>query len=68
MLARILGAIGLLWPLVARIEHETPEASAAATRRLTRELKRLLLHGVLRPEAFPGLEASLDPEPEGDDR
>ena len=74
MLAPILGAVGLLWPLFARIEFDGPEASAAATRRLTRELKRLLLHGVLRPEAFPGLEASLEPVeperhgPQGDDR
>ena len=62
MLARILGAIGLIWPLLARIEHDSPEDAADATRRLTRELKRLLLHGVLRPEAWPGLEASLDPK------
>ena len=49
----------VLWPLHTRIEHEDPAAVRAATARFARELKRLLLHGVLRPERCPELVASL---------
>jgi len=59
MLGYVLMCIGILWPLLARMEYEDEEAARAATWRLTREVKRLLLHGVLRPEKWPDLEASL---------
>jgi AcrR family transcriptional regulator len=61
MLAQVLMAVALLWPLSARIEYEDPAAVRAATWRLARELKRLLLYGVLRPEHCPELVASLSP-------
>jgi AcrR family transcriptional regulator len=61
MLAQVLMAVALLWPLSARSEYEDPAAVRAATRRLARELKRLLLYGVLRPERCPELVASLSP-------
>jgi len=54
-------AVAVLWPLSARIEHEDPAAVRAATERFARELKRLLLYGVLRPERCPELVASLAP-------
>jgi AcrR family transcriptional regulator len=63
MLVHILMAVGILWPLHARIEHEDPRAARDATHRLTRELKRLLLYGLVRPEASPELVRSLDREP-----
>jgi AcrR family transcriptional regulator len=59
MLVHVLMAVAILWPLHARIEHETPRAQRAATARLTRELKRLLLYGVLRPAAWPELVESI---------
>ncbi len=61
MLAHVLMAVAVLWPLSARIEHEDPAAVRAATERFARELKRLLLYGVLRPERCPELVASLAP-------
>jgi hypothetical protein len=48
-------SVAVLWPLSVRIEFEGPAAQRAATARLTRELKRLLLYGVLRPEQWPRL-------------
>ena len=59
MLAHVLMAVALLWPLHARAEYESPAAVRAATERFARELKRLLLYGVLRPERCPELVASL---------
>ena len=59
MLVHVLMAVGILWPLHARIEYESPRAARQATRRLTRELKRLLLYGLLRPEAWPELVESI---------
>jgi AcrR family transcriptional regulator len=64
MLAHVLMAVAVLWPLSARTEHEDQAAVRGATQRFARELKRLLLYGVLRPEGFPDLVASLDPAPE----
>ena len=61
MLAQVLMAVALLWPLSARTEYEDPAAVRAATQRFARELKRLLLYGVLRPERCPELVASLSP-------
>lgn len=64
MLGYVLMCVGILWPLLARMEGEDEQSTKRATRRLTREVKRLLLHGVLRPEKWPDLEASLSVEPE----
>jgi AcrR family transcriptional regulator len=61
MLLHVLMAGAVLWPLHARIEFEDAGAARRATERLTRELKRLLLYGLLRPEAWPQLVASLTP-------
>src|SRR3990172_5749139 len=49
MLAYVFASVGMLWPLLARVDYEDPEERRPATEPLTRELKRLLLHGVLRP-------------------
>jgi AcrR family transcriptional regulator len=59
MLGYVLMSVGILWPLLARAAHETPVAMERATERLAREVKRLLLFGVLRPEAWPDLAASI---------
>jgi AcrR family transcriptional regulator len=60
MLAHVLMAVALLWPLHARIAGDDPGAVREATQRFTRELKRLLLYGLFRPEAWPDLVASVD--------
>ena len=65
MLGHVLMAVAILWPLHARIESEDAAAARAATRRFTRELKRLLLYGLLRPEAWPDLVASVEPGSSG---
>jgi AcrR family transcriptional regulator len=63
MLAQALMAVAILWPLYARVEYEDAAAARAATAHFSRELKRLLLYGVFRPEAWPGLVASVDLAP-----
>jgi AcrR family transcriptional regulator len=62
MLGHVLMAVAILWPLHARIEFEDEAAARAATARFTRELKRLLLYGLFRPEAWPDLVASVERE------
>jgi hypothetical protein len=47
--------VAVLWPLHARIEFEDEAARRAATARLARELKRILLYGLLLPEQWPDL-------------
>ena len=56
-------ALARLHDLVSRIEFEDASAASAATARLTRELKRLLLYGLLRPEEWPDLVADVEREP-----
>jgi len=63
MLGHLLMGVAVLWPLSARIEFEDPAARRAATARLTRELKRLLLYGQLPPERWPHLAAEVPREP-----
>jgi AcrR family transcriptional regulator len=53
MLSHALACVGILWPLLARAHYEDAAAVRRATRRMARELRRVLLHGVLRPEAWP---------------
>jgi AcrR family transcriptional regulator len=55
MLGHLMMGVAVLWPLHARIEFEDAAARRAATARLARELKRVLLYGLLRPEAWPDL-------------
>jgi AcrR family transcriptional regulator len=61
MLGHLLLSMAVLWPLSVRIEFEGLEAQRAATTRLARELKRLLLYGVLRPEQWPRLVDDVQP-------
>lgn len=61
MLGHLMMGIAVLWPLNARIEFEDAGARRAATTRLARELKRLLLYGLLRPEDWPGLVGEVAP-------
>lgn len=63
MLGHLLAGAAVLWPLSVRIELEDPDARRAATARLTRELKRLLLYGLLRPEQWPKLVTEVSREP-----
>ena len=58
MLSHLLLCAGVLWPLVALRQHEDPGSAREVTRRFTRELRRLLIHGVLRPEAWPEVEGT----------
>jgi AcrR family transcriptional regulator len=59
MLSYVLSCVGILWPVLARAQYEDTASARRATRRLTRELRRLLLHGVLQPEAWPDLSESI---------
>lgn len=54
MLGHILMAIGVMWPLQAKALYDD-DGLAVATGALGRELKRLLLYGVLKPDAWPEL-------------
>jgi AcrR family transcriptional regulator len=51
MLSHLLICVGILWPLLARAHYENATSVRRATRRMGRELRRLLLYGVLRPDA-----------------
>jgi AcrR family transcriptional regulator len=55
MLGHLMMGLAVLWPLHARIEFEDAAARRAATARLARELKRLLLYGLLQPKDWPHL-------------
>jgi len=61
MLAHVLVGACLFWTLRAHAEHD-PAEIPAATARLSRELKRLLLYGLFRPEHMPELVDSLRPQ------
>jgi AcrR family transcriptional regulator len=65
MFGHLMMSVWVLWPLSVRIQFEDDDARRAATARLARELKRLLLYGLLRPEQWPRLvaEASREPAP-----
>jgi AcrR family transcriptional regulator len=60
MLTHVLVGACLFWTLRAHAEHDPAELPAAAAR-LGRELKRLLLYGLFRPERMPELVDSLRP-------
>lgn len=53
MLAYLVMSAGVLWPLVARARYDDPDAQRRATRRFTKEFRRLLMHGILKPESWP---------------
>ena len=63
MLGHMMMGVAVLWPLHARIEFEDAAARSKATARLARELKRVLLYGLLRPEEWPQLVAEVEREP-----
>jgi hypothetical protein len=60
MLSYVLSCVGILWPVIVRAQYEDTASVHHATRRLTRELRRLLLRGVLRPEAWLDPDESID--------
>lgn len=60
ILGHILMAVGIMWPIQASVFYEDDDAIASATDALGRELKRLLLFGVLKPDDWPELVRSLD--------
>ena len=55
MLGHILVSAFFVWSIRVRQEAENETEVREATRRYARELKRLLLHGVLRAERWPEL-------------
>jgi AcrR family transcriptional regulator len=63
MFGHLMMSVWVLWPLSVRIQFENADARRAATARLARELKRLLLYGLLRPEQWPRLVAEVSREP-----
>ena len=64
--AEMLGVIGmtsaLVWSLMAKQRSNSRAEAQADTDRFARELKRLFLHGALRPEKWPELVEELDGE------
>jgi AcrR family transcriptional regulator len=62
MLGLILMSLGVLWPTVARTQTDDEELIRAGTRRLAREVKRLLLYGFLLPEKWPDLVREVSPK------
>jgi AcrR family transcriptional regulator len=68
MLSYVLMCVGILWPLLARAQYEDAASARRATGRLTRELRRLLQHGVMRPEAGSSPVASIDARKSGERR
>lgn len=56
--AQFLIAIAMAWPLLANVHYDESELPAAR-RRLSGEIKRLLLHGFIDPARAPELVASL---------
>jgi AcrR family transcriptional regulator len=63
MFGHLMMSVWVLWPLSVRIEIEDADARRGSTARLARELKRLLLYGLLRPEQWPRLVAEVAREP-----
>jgi len=63
MLARILVAATMVWSLWAPKLAGPDGDPQSQTRRFSRELKRLLLFGVMRPERWPDLVNSLEHDP-----
>ena len=59
MLAHILLAAPLVWSLQARLYDDGRDGADRATKRFVRELKRLLVFGVMRAEAWPELVAEI---------
>ncbi|MGH7897806.1 MAG: TetR/AcrR family transcriptional regulator [Candidatus Binatia bacterium] len=59
MLAAILLGATLVWSLLARKGPKGEDGAREATARFLRELKRLLLYGVLKPAEWPELAASI---------
>jgi AcrR family transcriptional regulator len=51
-----------LWPVWARAHSKTAKERQQMAKRLTRELLRLSLHGTLRPERYPELDARVAKE------
>lgn len=49
-----------LWPVWVRSKAKTKKEREAMARRMSREVMRLSLHGTMRAEAFPELQALLD--------
>jgi AcrR family transcriptional regulator len=51
-----------LWPVWARAHARTAKERQQMSKRFSRELLRLSLHGTLRPEKYPGLDAKVGKE------
>ena len=62
MLGHILMAVGIMWGMQASAFYDDEAALAKATDALGRELKRLMLYGVLKPEAWPELTRVVEDE------
>ena len=59
VLSVLVLAGSFLWPVWARAHARTAKERQQMSKRFSRELLRLSLHGTLRPEKYPGLEAKL---------
>jgi hypothetical protein len=69
MLGRILLGAPLVWSLWASREAEAEQERRQLVQRFGREIKRLLLFGVMKPEAWPAMVAELKSGPSaGDER
>jgi AcrR family transcriptional regulator len=59
----ILLAGTFLWPVWARAHARTAKQREQMVERFTREVLRLTLHGTLRPERYPDLDARVNKRP-----
>ncbi len=59
MLCTIGMTSALVWSLMVRQRTDSVQQAEAETNRFARELKRLFLHGALRPEHWPDLASEL---------
>jgi hypothetical protein len=62
-LGLIMISVGILWPTIVRTLTDDEDVMHKSTERLTREVKRLLLHGFLLPEAWPELTTAVGKKP-----
>ena len=60
MLCVIAMTSSLVWSMMVRERTDDAESARRETDRFARELKRLFLHGALRPEAWPELARQLE--------
>ena len=65
VLSVLVLAGSFMWPVWARAHARTAKERQQMSKRFSRELLRMSLHGTLRPEKYPGLDVKLGLRPVG---